>query len=638
MTGRAMRLLVRGAALLLLVVLLTAVACRGAPEAKPAAAPTPATAPAAPAGAASVPTPTPARPAALVATPSPATAPAPAATAPAPVAPAEARKRALLGAISQDDVKGAKYGGTVRVFLYTADPDLAPAQTNPASEEAMQGLYSKLLMWNPFNPSESIPDLAERWEVDPTGSIYTFYLRKDVNWHDGTPFTAADVVATYEYSAELWKKFGQGRRWGGFLSDVYQSSRAVDNYTLEVKLQYPFADFIALVSSSQLRIAPRHKIERFKGRTSYEPLFTGDDNPPVGTGPFKYKKWTLGVSIEAVRNDNYYRKDPFGRKLPYLDGYNGTVMVDKSLQFAAFMAGRLDVWPVFPVMTTDEKDQMVKRMGSKIRVLEGTTILHMTTWFNLQKPPTNNPDFRRAISLILDLEDMKERVDQGHGNMGYILDPVAFPDYVLPEAEMKKAQWLALSRSEALAEARRLLAKIGYPTPQDVPELLVMAQSSAPFNRRGEVTGAQLTAFGIRNRVEIYPPAVTFAKGREGAFDLWAMGLGTTVMYPLNTLDQNYMTEQDAYPPARWVTPTGETASGQKKIRAFYDKALREIDPLKRRDLIWDIQRVLYFEDTPKHPVGYPMTWVPVWSYVKGYYVGAGLYEGQARIYAWLDK
>jgi peptide/nickel transport system substrate-binding protein len=620
----------RALALLTAVALLGALACGGdeedAPAAPAAAAPT--AAPAATAAAAVATAKAPVATAAAVATKAP--------VASAAAAGVEGAKRPVLAGISKAEMVGAKYGGTLRVILYRAMPNLSPTQTAPDGEETMQGMYSKMLTWDRFNPQESVPDLATSWSVNDTGDVFTFKLRDDVKWHDGVPFTAADVKATYDYSTKLWSEFGQGRRWGGFVDDVYESSRVVDDHTIEVTLKFPFADFIGLISSSQLRIAPKHKIDDFIDLPEFTPMFTGDELPPVGTGPFKYKSWTQGVGSESVRYDDYHNTYE-GKELPFLDGYQGTVLVDKAVQLAAFAANRIDVWPVFPTLSTDEKDRLVEQNGDKIRVIGGTTILNMYTAFNMEKFPTNDPKFRKAIQLITDLDDLNDRVYQGHFNPGFVIDPAAFPKDVLPEAEMKTSDWF-LPKDKAHAMAKELLAEIGFATPADVPEMNLIAQSSAPFKQSAEVKGAQLNAFGIKNTVQILPPSVTFANSREGKFDLWDMGTGTTILTPINIIQQNYLSEK-AHQWIRWDDPvTGELSDGQVRMRALYDKNVAELDPAKRREILFDMQRILYFEDFARAPSGFPGAWVVVWSYVKGHFAGAGLYEGQQRLYTWIDK
>ena len=548
----------------------------------------------------------------------------------------EGAQRPVLAGLSDAEMVGAKYGGTLRVILYRAMPDLSPTQTAPDGEETMQGMYSKMLTWDRFNPQVSVPDLATSWESNDSGDVFTFKLRDDVKWHDGVPFTAADVKATYDYSTKIFTEFGQGRRWGGFVADVYDSSRVVDDYTIEVTLKFPFADFIGLISSSQLRIAPKHKIDDFINLTEYAPMYTGDDSPPIGTGPFKYESWTQGVGSESVRYDDYHNTYQ-GKQLPFLDGYQGTVLVDKAVQLAAFAANRIDVWPVFPTLTTNEKDRLVDQHGDKVRVIGGTTILNMYTAFNMDKFPTSDPKFRKAIQLITDLDDLNDRVYQGFFNPGFVIDPAAFPLDVLPEAEMLTSDWF-LPKDQAHAEALRLLKEIGFNSPADVPELTFIAQSSAPFKQSAEVKGAQLTAFGIKNSVQIFPPSVAFANSREGSFDLWDMGTGTTVLTPINIIQQNYLTDQfNEY--IRWDDPvTGELSASQKKMMALYQQNIGELDPQKRRDILYDMQRILYFEDFHRAPSGFPGAWVVVWDYVKGHFAGAGLYEGQQRLYTWLDK
>ena len=546
-------------------------------------------------------------------------------------------QRPAIAGVTHEEMEGAKYGGILRLFLERGEPDMSPTRTAPSGEVLQQGLYSKLLMWDRFNPTSSIPDLASSWEVSDDGTVYTFNLRNDVTWHDGTPFTAHDVKATHDHSVRIWKDFGRGRRWGGFLSNAYESSRVIDDHTYEVTLQFPFADFIGLITSSQLRILPKHKIDEVVDQTEWESIFDAD-NPPVGTGPFQYKKFIANLSIEADRNPNFYL-DYKGNQLPFLDGFEAVTITDKALQLAAFAAGRIDVWPAFPSMTTSEKDALVAQNGDKLKVNSGTTILNMATWFNPKDPLTGDPEFRKAILLALDLDEMTERIYEGFANLGFVIDPAAFPADVLPEAEMAQVPWIKGTSAERQAEATLILQGLGYATPADVPTLTVVAQNSSPFRQSAEVKAALLNAFGIRTNVQIFPPAVAFAMTRDrGEHHIWDMGIGTPVLTPLGIIQGTYHTENDSEF-SRWTDQTGELAPEQLKVMNLTDQYVRELDTIKRRNIMFDIQRVILFEAPGvKVPTGFPGAWTPQWAYVKGHFAGAGLYEGQQHLFTWLDK
>lgn len=138
------------------------------------------------------------------------------------------------------------------------------------------------------------PGLAKSWDVSADGLTYTFHLQKAAKWHDGTPFTSADVV----FSCDVMLKEVHPRARGSF--ERCESITAVDDHTVVFKLKAPFAPFLKAFEAGSAPICPKH-------------IFEGTDyrnNPknahPIGTGPFMFKEWVKGSHIHLVANPDYY--------------------------------------------------------------------------------------------------------------------------------------------------------------------------------------------------------------------------------------------------------------------------------------------------------------------------------------------
>jgi peptide/nickel transport system substrate-binding protein len=197
------------------------------------------------------------------------------------------------------------YGG-VLTWLEYADPGQLDFHTeSPLSVlQAVAGIYSGLLQYGPEDPDQWGPDLAERWEGSADGMEYTFHLRRGVKWHDGQPFTAADVKASLDRvtSPEV-----RSPRCGIMLTPLLERTDVVDEHTVKLRLKFATPIFLPTLASAWCRIAPKHILER-----------DGDLTQPrsvIGTGPFKFKRYVRGNVIEWERNSNYYNP-----KLSYLDG------------------------------------------------------------------------------------------------------------------------------------------------------------------------------------------------------------------------------------------------------------------------------------------------------------------------------
>src|SRR5262245_11903141 len=146
------------------------------------------------------------------------------------------------------------------------------------------------------------PALAESWSVAPDGKTYTFKLRRGVTWHDGKPFTAADVKFSLE---EIWKKLHPR---GRITFSKVTAVDTPDNFTVVLKLSDATPMLLAALSSYESQVLPKHVYEG-KDFTTHPAL-----NAPIGTGPFVFKEWKKGDFIRLERYPNYWDKGK-----PYLD-------------------------------------------------------------------------------------------------------------------------------------------------------------------------------------------------------------------------------------------------------------------------------------------------------------------------------
>jgi peptide/nickel transport system substrate-binding protein len=153
-----------------------------------------------------------------------------------------------------------------------------------------------------------IGDLAKFWEVSPNGLIITFHLRKGVKWHDGQPFTSADVLFTYKVTVDPKTPTAYA---GDFLK--VKKAEVLDDYTFRVTYDKPFAP--ALISWGNA-ILPRHLL--IGKDITKSPL----SRHPIGTGPYKFKEWIAGQKIVLVSNTDYFE----GR--PYIDGFISRIIPD----------------------------------------------------------------------------------------------------------------------------------------------------------------------------------------------------------------------------------------------------------------------------------------------------------------------
>ena len=250
------------------------------------------------------------------------------------------------------------------------------------------------LLWE-AKAGEFVPGLAERWEVSPSADRYTFHLRKDVKFHDGTPFTADAVKFTFDRIVDPELKSQMAFSALG----PYESSTVVGPHTVAVKFKRPFAPFLSSVAGSVLAPVSPDAVRKH-----------GKDfgTRPVGTGPFKFASYTTDSVLRLVRNPDY-RWGPSLFKHPgppYLDAVSWRIIPEASTRLAALRAGEVHVIQDVPT----QEYRNVQREAS-IQLLQGD--LAGSGWsmmINVTRPPGDDVRVRQALQWGVDKAAMVRAV------------------------------------------------------------------------------------------------------------------------------------------------------------------------------------------------------------------------------------
>ncbi len=408
----------------------------------------------------------------------------------------------VAGAAAQDKPRP---GGILNWYVY-GDPGRLDIHTeSPLSvQQAVAGIYSGLLHRDPDDPVKITGDLAERWTASPDGKTYTFQLRKGVTWHDGQPFTAADVKASLD--RVLNPEF-KSPRCGSMLKPVVASVEALNPHAVQINLKFPAAPFLEYLASAWCRIAAKHVLDKF-GNDLSRP------EAQIGTGPFKFKRYERGSVIEWEKN-----KDYFISGLPYLDGVKQYVLVGGPTQLAAAKAGRIHLWDIWPPLRKTEADELKRARGDEIDVSQNSIATLALVYLHTQKPPFNNPDLRRAVNLAIDRQDLVTKAFEGAGVACALLDPKLFGDFALRLDEVHKLPGCRQPKDQDLAEAKRLVEK-HYPNGVDIEAAV---RSVGGYVDRAQLILSQLRRIGIRGTIKTYESAAGFAVYGKGDFTFIAI-------------------------------------------------------------------------------------------------------------------
>ncbi len=386
-----------------------------------------------------------------------------------PAGPAGAQEKPRPGGI----LTWFDYGDPGRLDVHAESPLVV--------QQATAGIYSGLLQYDPDEPSKIIGDLAERWTVSSDGRSYTFHLRKNVKWHDGQPFSSADVKTSFD---RLLNPDFKSPKCGAALKPMVASVEAVDSNTVEFKLKFAAAPFLPSIASAWCRVAAKHILAKY-----------GDLNAPeaqVGTGPFKFKKYERGSVIEWEKNPNYFIPG-----LPYLDGVKQFILVGGPTQLAAAKASKIMLWDTWPPMRKTQADEL-GRARTDVDIYQAPINTVFFVYLNAKKPPFDNPDMRRAVNLAIDRQDLVAKALEGAGVPCAILDPKLVGDFALPLDEVAKAPGCRQPKEQDIAEAKKLVEK-HYPGGLDVE---VAVRQVGNYVDRGQLVIAQLRKIGIRGTAD----------------------------------------------------------------------------------------------------------------------------------------
>ena len=372
-------------------------------------------------------------------------------------------------------------GGTA-VVAVSGDPGhLNPAISTAGPLHAVAGsLYNGLVALD----SDGTPraDLARSWELAPDGRTVTFHLVRGVRWHDGEPFTSADVKFSFE---EALFRFHARARAG--LAPAVKAIETPDQYTVVFRLHRPHPALLRQLDVTEAPIIPRH-------------IYAGTDlnqNPanlrPVGTGPFQFESYRRDDQVVLVRNPGYFKAG-----LPRLDRLVFRILPNPNTQVNAFLAGEVDMLQRVSAIDAQRlKGQPVTLVDTQVS--SGGANCIMTLSFNLERARTGDLKVRQAIAQAIDREQFLRLVIFGQGRVASA--PIASG---IGWAHLSGA--LDGTRLDP-ASANRLLDEAGLTRGADGVRATFDILHFPAFARYSELMRQQLAAVGIGLRVRMMDPA-----------------------------------------------------------------------------------------------------------------------------------
>jgi len=505
-----------------------------------------------------------------------------------------------------------KSGGVLKVHHQDSPASMSILEEATYSTVVpMMGVFNNLVMYKQDEPQNSmksiVPDLATSWSSSEDGTELTFKLRQGVKWHDGKPFTAADVKCTYDLllgKAKEKLRINPRKAWFRNLEGVTADNDGEATF----HLNRPQPAFITLLASGYSPIYPCHVSPR-EMRTH-----------PIGTGPFKFVSFKANESIRVERNPDYWKP---GR--PYLDGIEYTIVPNRSTAILAFVAGKLDMtWPyIITVPLLKDIQNQAPQAVCELKTTNASTNLLV----NRDAPPFNNADLRRAMALALDRKAFIEILSDGKAKIGGAMLPPPEGLWGMPPELLKTLPGYGPDVQKNRTEARKIIVKLGY-GPDKRLALKVSARNLNSYRDPAVIAIDQLKEVYIDGELDTVETANWHAKVTRKDYSVAVNGTGSGVDDPDQQFYENYACGSD------------RNYSGycNPEIDKEIDRQSMEPDQEKRKKLVWEIDRKLQ-EDGARPIITQNLAGTCWQPHVKGLTMMVNsIYNGWRFEDVWLDK
>ncbi len=460
-------------------------------------------------------------------------------------------------------------GGTLKIGHFDSPASMSMLEESTlAVNRPMMGVFNNLVMFKQDEPQNTpdtiVPELATAWTWNEEGTELTFPLRQGVKWHDGKPFTAADVRCTFDLlqgkgSEKL--RINPRKSWFDNVAEVTQNG----DYEVTVHLKRPQPSILAMLATGWTPIYPCH-VSPAQMRLH-----------PIGTGPFKFVEFKPNQSITVARNPDYWKP---GR--PYLNGIEHKIIKDVSTRLLSFIAGNEDVY--FGVTIPQLKD--IKNQVPQAICDMTIPNVARNLIVNRDAPPFNNPELRRAISLTIDRQGFVDIIAEGQGAIGGVMQPPPEGVWGMPPYAMRNLPGYDPDVASSRAKARKIMEKLGYGPNKRLP-VTVSTRNLAPYRDPAVILISQLKEIYIDADLDPIDTTQWYPKLTRKDYKVGLNVTETAVDDPDVAFYENYVCgAQRNY-----------TGYCNAEIDKLIDRQSAEPNVEKRKKLVWEIERKLIEDD-----------------------------------------
>ena len=479
-----------------------------------------------------------------------------------------------------------KYGKVVRMSAYADTKDWDPKGSSSLSSiQAVSQLYNQIVQMDTVDTSLIVCDLCDSWEIGNDGTKFTFKLRDNIKWIDGTDLTADDVVFSMKRYGDLDGPTGRSGLWRNYTLNVLTDGgiNQIDDSTFEFNLQFASGAFMRFLAVDYVKVLPKQALESGLDLNQAETIM---DNK-LGSGPFVLEEYQRGNFYKVSKNENYFKE---GR--PFFDGIDHFIITDTGTLIAQFKADQLDMSNGgFTNLSPTQAFELEADTNGAIRPVAVSPSADWGLMMNVKKAPFNDARVREAIQLAIDYQQWNDLVFDNTSGVGCPLMGLA---HTFEEC----LKWPGLRPKDGpggaddIAQAKALMAEAGFPdgfkTRYDVRQVGTYPDQCAVVKETLKKT------LGIDGDITTYPSAAGYSffgtsrqEGSEGDWELACQGEGQVVLdvdgimggVYLKGATRNY---------TDWSNP---------KVDAWFEDQKDESDPAKRREINKEMELFLFSQE-----------------------------------------
>jgi len=500
-----------------------------------------------------------------------------------------------------------KKGGTLK-FAVSAEPPNYDCHgaTSFAFIHPVRPHYNTLLKFDEPNYPKVKGDLAQSWTVAPDGLTYTFKLKPNIKFHDGSALTSADVKASYERISNPPSGVVSIRK--AAYEDI-ASIETPDPQTVVFKLKARNASMLTNFASPWDCIYSAAKLKQ-------DPKFP--EKNILGSGPFKFVEHAAGSHWVGERFADYFEKDR-----PYLDGYRAIFITNTAARVNALQAG--EVLAEFRGHSPADQKKLVDALGDKVNVFESPWVCSLVVTFNAEKKPFDDARVRRALSLAIDRWKGAEALSRIAlvRHVGGVLRP----GYELAATDAQLVNYPGFGKdiNKARAEAKKLLADAGV---KDLKFKFLNRNVPMPYTPVGVFVIDQWRQIGVTAEHEQPETKAYIGNLRSGNYEAGLDFNCDAVDDPNLQLLKYVSSDKSTINYGRNI---------DRKIDDLYEKQKRELDPKKRAALLRDLEKHALTEANT-----IPVVWwhriVVTSKQLHGWYMSPSHYINQDLQDVWLSQ